>query len=76
MKQVLDAYFNGEWTTGLPGSPLADGGIGATPITTDGNYRNADIMTEEVIAGCQAVGDQIVSGELVLVLPAMEDYEF
>ena len=33
-------------------------------------------MTEEVISGCQAVVDQIVSGELVLVLPAMEDYEF
>ena len=33
-------------------------------------------MTDEVIAGCQAVVDQIVSGELVLVLPAMEDYEF
>ena len=76
MKQVIDAYFNDAWTTGLIVSNLMDGGIGATHITNEGNYLNADIMTEEVIAGCQAVVDQIVSGELVLVLPAMEDYEF
>ena len=76
MKYVIDAFFNDTWSNGLIVSNLTDGGIGATHITNEGNYLNSEIITDEVISGCQAVVEKIVSGELVLELPAMEDYEF
>ena len=76
MQQVIEAYFTDNWTTGLRVSNLVDNGIGATHVTAEGIYLNSEILTEEVIAGCQAVVDQIIAGELVLTLPAMEDYVF
>lgn len=76
MQQVIEAYFTDNWTTGLTVSNLTDGGIGATHVTNEGNYLNSEILTEEVIAACKDVVAKIVSGELVLELPAMEDYVF
>lgn len=76
MQQVIDAYFNDAWITGSVVSNLVDGGIGATHVTSEGAYLNADILTEDVIAGCKAVVDQIVSGELVLEMPSIDDYTF
>ena len=76
MQQVIDAYFNDAWITGSVVSNLVDGGIGATHVTNDGIYLTADILTEDVIAGCKAVVDQIVSGELVLEMPNIDDYTF
>jgi len=76
MKQVIDAYFTDAWTTGLIVSNLTDGGIGATHVTNPGNFLNAEVMTEEVIAGCQAAVEKIISGELVLEMPAEADYTF
>ena len=76
MQQVIEAYFTDNWTTGLRVSNLIDNGIGATHVTSEGIYLNSEILTEEVIAGCQDVVNKIVSGELVLTMPAMEDYVF
>lgn len=76
MQQVIEAYFTDNWTTGLRVSNLSDNGIGATHVTSEGIYLNSEILTEEVIASCQEVVNKIVSGELVLTMPAMEDYVF
>ena len=76
MQQVIEAYFTDNWTTGLRVSNLVDNGIGATHVTAEGAYLNSEVLTEEVIAGCQDVVNKIVSGELVLTMPAMEDYVF
>ncbi len=76
MQQVIEAYFTDNWTTGLRVSNLVDGGIGGTHITNDGAYLNAEILTPEVIAACQDVVAKIVSGELVLTMPAEADYVF
>ncbi len=73
---IIDAFFNDSMTMGLTVQDLKDGAIGATHVTNPGNYRNEEILTDEVIAACQEVVDKIVSGELVLTLPAMEDYTF
>ena len=73
---ILDAYFNDSMTMGLTEQKLADGAIGATHITNPGAYLNSEILTEEVIANCQAVVEKIVSGELVLTMPAEADYVF
>jgi basic membrane lipoprotein Med (substrate-binding protein (PBP1-ABC) superfamily) len=76
MQQVIEAYFTDNWTTGLRVSNLVDNGIGATHVTAEGAYLNSEVLTEEVIAGCQDIVNKIVSGELVLTMPAMEDYVF
>ena len=73
---ILDAYFNDSMTMGLTEQKLADGAIGATHITNPGAYLNSEILTEEVIANCQAVVEKIVSGEMVLTMPAEADYTF
>ena len=73
---VIESYFNDTMTMGLTVQDLADGAIGATHITNEGNYLNEEILTPEVIAACQAVVDQIVSGELVLELPDPAEYTF
>jgi len=74
---IIDAFFAGTLENGLHVLEMKDGAIGATHITAEGNYLNSDILTEEVIANCQAVVDAIVSGELVLEMPASEaDYTF
>ena len=76
MGYIIDAYFNDTMVMGLTEQDLADGAIGATHITSEGNYLNEEILTPEVIAACQAVVDQIVSGELVLELPDPAEYTF
>ncbi|MBQ8973540.1 MAG: BMP family ABC transporter substrate-binding protein [Clostridia bacterium] len=77
MQFILDSYFSDSMTMGLTVQELKDGAIGATHITNPGIYLNEEILTPEVIAACQAVVDQIVSGELVLEMPASEaDYTF
>ena len=76
MQQVIEAYFTDNWTTGLRVSNLVDNGIGATHVTAEGAYLNSEVLTEEAIAGCQDIVNKIVSGELVLTMPAMEDYVF
>jgi basic membrane protein A len=73
---IIDAYFAGNMTMGLTEQKLVDGAIGATHITNPGAYLNSEILTEEVIANCQAVVENIVSGETVLTMPAEADYTF
>ena len=77
MGYIIDSYFADTMTMGLTVQELKDNAIGATHITNPGNYLNEEILTPEVIAACQDVVDKIVSGELVLEMPASEaDYTF
>ena len=74
---IIDNFYAGTLENGLTVLDMASGAIGATHITSDGAYRNADIMTDDVIAATKAVADAIASGELVLEMPASEDeYSF
>ncbi len=75
MQQVIDAYFGGNWTTGMTVSVLADGGIGATHVTNEGAYRN-ELITDEIVAKCAEIAAAIADGTSPLVLPAIEDYTF
>lgn len=77
MGYIIEQFYADTMTMGLTEQKLADGAIGATHITNEGNYLNEEILTPEVIEGCQEVVDMIISGELVLELPASEeDYTF
>ena len=73
---VIEAFLNDTMTMGLTEQALVDNAIGATHVTNDGIYLNAEILTPEVIDACKAVVEQIVSGELVLTVPDMASYEF
>ncbi|MDO4492671.1 MAG: BMP family ABC transporter substrate-binding protein [Clostridia bacterium] len=73
---ILDKFFAGELTTGLTELKLADGAIGATWVTNDGNFRNTEIMTDELIAFCQDYVAKIISGEYPFVLADEATYQF
>ena len=76
MKTIIDAFFTDTMYPGNMVQELKDGAIGATHITNEGAYLNSEILTPEVIEGCQKVVEQIVSGELKLTMPEMDSYEF
>ena len=73
---IIEAFLNDTMTLGLTEQALVDNAIGATHVTNDGIYLNAEILTPEVIDACKAVVEQIISGELVLTVPDMASYEF
>lgn len=76
MGYIIDQFFAGTMPMGLTEQKLVDGAIGATHITNEGKYLNAEILTEDVINGCKEVVEKIVSGELVLELPDPASYQF
>ena len=75
---ILDEYFkNGKLEPGVVSLGLADGVVGAVYITDDGtNPRNTAVLTDEIVTTARAAADKITSGELVLEVPAEEDYSF
>ncbi|MDD4074578.1 MAG: BMP family ABC transporter substrate-binding protein [Eubacteriales bacterium] len=75
MGWIIDQYFAGTLTPGLTEQKLVDNAIGATHITNPGVYRNTDILTDDVVATCKKAVDDIVSGTLVLSIPAEADYQ-
>lgn len=73
---ILDKFYAGELTCGVTELKLADGAIGATWITSEGNYRNEEIMTDELIAFCNDYVEKIISGEYPFVLADEATYNF
>ena len=76
MGLIIDEFYAGTLQGGLTTLTLADGAIGATWVTADGNYRNTDILTDEVLDFCKDYVNKIVSGEIEIVLADEETYNF
>ena len=70
MRYVIDNYMEGTLKEGVIEGGLAEGLFGVVYVTTESeNYRDEEIMTDEVIAAGVAAKDQIVSGEIVIDVP-------
>ncbi len=76
MGLIIDEFYAGTLQGGLTTLTLADGAIGATWVTADGNYRNTEILTDEVLDFCKDYVNKIVSGEIEIVLADEETYNF
>ena len=76
MGLLIDEFYAGTLQGGLTTLTLADGAIGATWVTADGNYRTTEILTDEVLDFCKDYVNKIVSGEIEIVLADEETYNF
>ena len=66
----VENYLNGTLEGGSQLLGLKENAFGVVYITTDKeNYRNTDIITDEVIAAGKEAADKIISGELVIEVP-------
>lgn len=69
-RTVVEAFLNGTLEGGAQLLGLKENAFGVVYITTESeNYRNTEIITDEVIAVGKAVADKIISGELIIEVP-------
>ena len=70
MRSVVEEFLQGSFVGGLQILGIKEKAFGVVGITTDGfNYRNEEIMTDEVITAGNAAAQAISSGSLSLVAP-------
>lgn len=70
MTYIIENYMGGTLKPGEICGGLAEDMFGVVYITTESeNYRNTDIITDEVIAAAKKAADDIVSGKLVIDVP-------
>ena len=60
---VIDHFYAGTLEGGLTVLDLASGAIGASHVTSPGNWRNEAVLTDDVLAACREAVDRILAGE-------------
>lgn len=69
-EKVLNDYMNDEFKGGPQELGLKENAFGVVHITTDSvEYRNSDIITDDVISVGKEIADKLISGELSVVAP-------
>ena len=72
---VIEEFFTTGIQPGVVRLGLAEGGNGAVHITSPGNFRNHQVLTDEIIAEARRGADDIISGRVVLFpVPLEADY--
>lgn len=67
---IIDAYLSGHLQGGAQILGLKEGAFGVVGVTTDEmNYRNTDVITDEVLEVGKDVADKIISGEIKIEVP-------
>lgn len=70
MMQVIEAYINGTLTGGEQPGGLKENAFGVVSVTTTAeNYRNKEILTDEVIQTGKAAAEKIISGKVTIDVP-------
>lgn len=70
MTRIIEQYMDGTLEAGEQPGGLAEGMFGVAYVTTESeNYRNKEIMTDEVIQAGRDAADKIISGEIVIEVP-------
>lgn len=72
---VIERFFNEGIEPGIIRWGLAEGGVGASNITAPGNFRNTEVLTDEIIAAAQAAVEDIIAGR-VSVYPVPLEADF
>lgn len=69
-RSVVEQFLKGELKGGSQLLGLKENAFGVVYVTTDGeNYRNEEIITDEVIEAGKACAEKIISGQLVIEVP-------
>lgn len=67
---IIDEFLNGELQGGAQLLGIKEGAFGVVGITTETmNYRNTEILTDEVIEAGKAAAEDIKSGKVVIEVP-------
>lgn len=67
---IVDDFLAGNLEGGAQTLGLKEGAFGVVGVTTDEmNYRNTDIITDEVLEVGKSVADKIISGEIKIDVP-------
>ena len=66
---IIDNFYAGTLVPGLTVLDMASGTIGVTHVTSEGAWRNEEILTDAVLKRCQVVASRISDGELLLIVP-------
>lgn len=61
---VIDNFYAGTLEGGLTVLDLASGAIGASHVTSAGDWRNEAVLTDDVLAACRDAIDRILAGEI------------
>ena len=61
---VIDHFYAGTLEGGLTVLDLASGAIGASHVTSAGNFRSEAVLTDDVLAACRNDVDRILAGEI------------
>ena len=70
MNTIIDEFLAGELNGGSQVLGLKEGAFGVVGVSPEEmNYRNTEIMTDEVLAAGKAAAEKIISGELVIEVP-------
>lgn len=70
MTRIIDQYMAGTLESGEQPGGLAEGVFGVVYVTTEEeNYRNEEIMTDQVIQAGRDAADKIISGEITIEVP-------
>lgn len=70
MNTIIDEFLNGELEGGAQVLGLKEGAFGVVGIVPETmNYRNTEIITDEVLEAGKAAAEKIISGELVIEVP-------
>lgn len=67
---VVEDYMNGNLKKGPQLLGVAENAFGVVYVTTEkANYRNTDVMTDEVIEAGKKAAEAIIKGDLVIEVP-------
>ncbi|MCL2367378.1 MAG: BMP family ABC transporter substrate-binding protein [Oscillospiraceae bacterium] len=72
-RMVIEQFFNGGITPGVVRWGIAEGGVGATNITSPGNFRNYEVLTDEIVAAALQAVEDIRAGRIVLYPVPLEE---
>lgn len=69
-RNIVENFLDGSLEGGAQFLGLKENAFGVVYVTTESeNYRNAEIITDEVISVGHTVAEQIISGELTIEVP-------
>ena len=70
MNTIINEFLAGKLNGGSQLLGLKEGAFGVVGVSPEEmNYRNTEIITDEVIAAGKAAAEKIISGELVIEVP-------
>lgn len=72
---IVEAFLAGKLTGGKQILGFADDAFQVVGVSFDANYRNADVITDEVLAAGQAAAEDIRTNRVVLDVPLEGDYK-